>query len=355
MIVERGGAAAPPTTEIAGRTVVLHHGNPETEYAALRSGALVVDRSERARVRFAGPKAAATLTGLVTNDIVALEPGHGCYAAALTAKGKLVADLRVFRTADTLLVDTSARAAAGWLDIVRKYVNPRFAKWSDESEATGELGVFGVRAHHVIGEAIGHAGTTLGVLPPYAHVTMEGEHGSVTIARVPDLDVEGYALIGPLGALEALSRRVADAGATFGGLLAYEIARVEAGRPEWGLDVDDATLAQEANLEELHAISYTKGCYTGQETVARVHFRGHVNRHLRGLRLAGTDLPPPRTPLHDESGKSVGDVRTAVLSPRLGAIALAMVRREVPMGATISAQWDGGSATATVHPLPFTA
>ena len=355
MIVERGGATAPPTTEIAGRTVVLHHGNAEAEYAALRTGALMVDRSERTRVRFTGPKSAETLTGLVTNDIVALEPGHGCYAAALTAKGKLVADLRVFRTADALLVDTSARASAGWLDIVRKYVNPRFAKWTDETDATGELGVFGTRAHHVLGEAIGQAATTLGILPPYAHVTMESEQGRVMIARVPDLDLEGYALVGPRAALEALSRRIAEAGGTPGGLLAYEIARVEAGRPEWGVDVDDSTLAQEANLEELHAISYTKGCYTGQETVARVHFRGHVNRHLRGLRLAASELPPARTPLNDESGKSVGDVRTAVLSPSHGAIALAMVRREVPMGATVAAQWDGGSTTATVHPLPFTA
>ena len=353
MIVERGGSAAPPTTEIAGRQVVLHHGDAEAEYAVLRTGALVIDRSERTRVRFTGPKAAETLTGLVTNDVVALEPGHGCFAAALTAKGKLVADLRVFRAADTLLVDTSARASAGWLDIVRKYVNPRFARWTDETEATGELGVFGARAHHVLGEAIGQAATTLGVLPPYAHVRMEGEHGTVMIARVPDLEVEGYALIGPRTALDALGKRLADAGGTSGGLLAYEIARVEAGRPEWGLDVDDSTLAQEANLEELHAISYTKGCYTGQETVARVHFRGHVNRHLRGLRVTGTELPPARTPLNDESGKSVGDVRSAVLSPRLGAIALAMVRREVPLGATLTAQWDGGSTSATVHPLPF--
>ena len=354
MIVERAGAAA-PVVEIAGRPVVLHHGNPESEYATLRTGALLVDRSERSRIRFTGTKAAETLTGLVTNDVVALEAGHGCYAGALTAKGKLVADLRVFRTADALLVDTAPRAAAGWLDIVRKYVNPRFAKWVDETETTGELGVFGVRAHQVVGAATGLAPAALGTLPPYAHATFESDAGAVLVARVPDLELEGFSLIGPRAALDPLARRLADAGATQGGLLAWEIARVEAGRPEWGLDVDDSTLAQEANLEELHAISYTKGCYTGQETVARVHFRGHVNRHLLGLRLASPDLPPPRTPLTDESGKAVGDLRSAVLSPRLGPIALAMVRREVPMGATVTAQWEGGSAAATVHPLPFTA
>jgi folate-binding protein YgfZ len=130
---------------------------------------------------------------------------------------------------------------------------------------------------------------------------------------------------------------------------------VEAGRPEWGLDVDDATIPQEANLDDLHAISYTKGCYVGQEVVARVHFRGHVNRHLRGLVLGDGPLPPMRASLHDGSGKVVGEVRSGVLSPRLGAIALAMVRREIEPGSTVSVQWLGGEASADVVRLPFPA
>jgi folate-binding protein YgfZ len=135
--------------------------------------------------------------------------------------------------------------------------------------------------------------------------------------------------------------------------VAWDIARVEAGRPEWGIDIDEATIPQEANFDELHAISYTKGCYTGQETVARVHFRGHVNRHLRGLRLATPDLPPPRTPIADATGKAVGDVRSAALSPRAGPLAVAMVRREVAIGATVTARWEGGESDAQVVALPF--
>jgi folate-binding protein YgfZ len=128
---------------------------------------------------------------------------------------------------------------------------------------------------------------------------------------------------------------------------------VEAGRPEWGLDIDDTTIPQEANLDDLHAISYTKGCYTGQEVVARVHFRGHVNRHLRGLRAAGAEPPPTGAQLVDESGRPVGEVRTGVSSPRLGGIALAMVRREVEPGASLSARWDGAESRADVSALPF--
>ena len=137
------------------------------------------------------------------------------------------------------------------------------------------------------------------------------------------------------------------------GLDAWEIARVEAGRPEWGIDIDDTTIPQEANLDDLDAISYTKGCYTGQETVARVHFRGHVNKHLRGLMFEGEDPAPRTAALGDSAGKNVGDVRSGVSSPRLGAIALAMVRREVETGATLTATWAGGSREARLVRLPF--
>jgi folate-binding protein YgfZ len=134
-------------------------------------------------------------------------------------------------------------------------------------------------------------------------------------------------------------QRAMDAGATPAGLEAWEIARVEAGRPEWGVDIDDNTIPQEANLDELHAISYTKGCYVGQETVARVHFRGHVNRHLRGVRAAGLEPLQPGATLHAADGAQVGDVRSTVRSPRLGTIALAMIRREVEPGTTLVARW----------------
>ena len=143
--------------------------------------------------------------------------------------------------------------------------------------------------------------------------------------------------------------------ATPGGLQTWEIARIEAGRPEWGIEIDESTLPQEANLEELHAISYTKGCYTGQETVARVHFRGHVNRHLRGLRAAGPEPPLAGADLLDAAGKSVGDVRSTAASPRLGGIAIGMVRREVELGTSLLARWEGGEMRVDVAHLPFPA
>ncbi|MFL5578013.1 MAG: YgfZ/GcvT domain-containing protein [Gemmatimonadaceae bacterium] len=347
--------------EIAGRPVVLHYGDAVAEHAALRTGAMLVDRSYRGRMRVSGAPAAEMVTGLVTNDVKALQVGQGQYAAALTPKGKIIADVRVFAMGgaeaegpvpEWLLVDAPPRAAAGWAELVRKYVNPRLAPFADESESLRDVGVFGPQARHAVERATGVGAGALAALPPYAHVSAELDGALVTIARVPDLELEGFELFVPADAAPGLWRRLAEAGATPGGLTAWEIARVEAGRPEWGIDIDDATIPQEANFDDLHAISYTKGCYVGQETVARVHFRGHVNRHLRGLRFAPVggragaadgaappELPPLGARLFDEGGRPMGDVRSAVLSPRFGPIAIGMVRREVALGDSVAVRW----------------
>jgi folate-binding protein YgfZ len=341
--------------DVSGHPVVLTYSSVAAEYEALRTRAVVVDRSQRARMRMTGERAPETLTGLVTNDVIALEPGHGHYAAALTPKGKIVADVRVFRDEAGLLVDTGPRAAEGWAGLVRKFVNPRHATYRDESAALRDVGVFGPNARHIVAAMTGASAAALGVLPPYGHATVAVDGARVMVARVPDLNLEGYELFVPADAFDAMWRLALDAGAEPAGLAAWEVARVEAGRPEWGLDIDDTTIPQEANFDELHAISYTKGCYTGQEVVARVHFRGHVNRHLHGLRAAGADPPPSGAQLLDDGGRVVGDVRSGASSPRLGGVALAMIRREVEPGASLTARWDGGEIRADVTALPFPA
>ena len=146
-----------------------------------------------------------------------------------------------------------------------------------------------------------------------------------------------------------LKSKLRSAGAAEGAPETWEIARVESGRPMWGVDMDDSTLPQEANFDELGAISYTKGCYIGQETVARVHFRGHVNRFLRRLRFVTRPAPPRGAELIDETGKVIGDVRSSALSPRYGGVALGMVRREVLAGTTLQAKWDGGECSVQIE------
>ncbi|MDB4879418.1 MAG: hypothetical protein JWL60_864 [Gemmatimonadetes bacterium] len=339
---QASSVSTPSIGEVGGRSVVLAYGSVAAEYEALHTGTAVFDRTHRSRLRLRGARAAEMVTGLVTNDVSGLAPGQGCYAAALTAKGKIVADLRVFAVEDGVLTDAPPRAGDAWAAMVRKFVNPRIASHVDESTTLRDLGIFGPGARHVASQVTGVQAPALAALAPYAHVTVAVDGHEVLVTRVPELAVEGFELIVPGQAFGALWSRAVAAGATPAGLEAWEIARVEAGRPEWGIDMDDSTIPQEANFDELHAISYTKGCYVGQETVARLHFRGHVNKHLRGVRAAGMEPPPRGATLHDEGGTLVGDVRSAVRSPALGGIALAMVRREVAPGTALLARWTGG-------------
>ncbi|HEX7937379.1 MAG TPA: glycine cleavage T C-terminal barrel domain-containing protein [Gemmatimonadaceae bacterium] len=345
-------SAAAKTTELAGQSVVLTYSNVAAEYEALRRRAIVVNRTHRGRMRFAGTKAAEVLTGLLTNDVGALLPGQGQYAAALSAKGKVVSDLRVLRTETDFITDASPRSRDGWSAVVKKYVNPRLSKYFDETESLSSIGVYGIQARHVVEEMTGIGASALAIMPPYHHVTVARGDGPLMVMRSSDLELEGFDFFAPAAAFDLLWSSALSAHATPAGVAAWDIARVESGRPEWGVDMDDATSPQEANLDVLNAISYTKGCYTGQETVARVHFRGHVNRTLRGLRFTGT-LPPAKAALVDATGKAMGEITSGVASPRLGAIGLGMVRREAETGATLTAKWDSGESQAEVVALPF--
>ena len=343
------GAQLPSTGDVAGQPVVLHYGDIAREYGALREGAMLVDRSFRGRMRLGGAKAPELITGMVTNDVLALRSGMGQYAAALSPKGKIVADPRIFVRDDHLLIDIPPRAWTGWVALVRKYINPRLAPYTDVSSEIRDIGIFGKSSRRITAAVSGIAADQLAALQPYSHISSESDGHSLIVARSNEIGLEGYEIFLPAERFAQSWQLAVDAGARPGGLLAWEVARIEAGRPEWGLDMDDNTIPQEANFDELEAISYTKGCYVGQEVVARVHFRGHVNRHLRGLLFGQADPPPPGALLFDQSEKQVGEVRSSALSPRRGAVALAMVRREVEPGATLRARWEGGELKAEVR------
>lgn len=308
-----------------------------------------LDRSDRLRLEFTGTQAGATLNGLLTNDVAKLAPGHGLYAAALTAKGKVIADLRVFAREDGFLVDASAPAAPGLVTMLKKYVNPRLAKYRDVSAETGTIGVFGALAAKIVSIATGASEVAISALSPYSHMAA----GDALIARVPDLGGDGFDLFVRRAAVADWAAKIAAAGAAPMDDATAHLRRIEAGRTLWGTDMDENTLAQEAALDraDLNAISFDKGCYTGQETVARVHFRGHVNRILRGIR-ADASLVSGAT-VHAADGAQVGDVRSVARSPRFGWIALAYVRREIADGSALTVRAPGGEVSATVVPLPF--
>jgi tRNA-modifying protein YgfZ len=252
------------------------------------------DRTDRLRMEFTGPKAAESLNGLVTNDVVSLRGGDGVYACALTPKGRIIADVRLFAVADdsgaiaSLRADTNAAAGAGFAAMIRKYVNPRVAKYADVSDATAQLTVTGEDAASLLAGVSGGSAesATLHALTSFGHIAAVIAGASVRVARVPDLaDAHTFDVFCARDARDPLFDTLVAAGAVTHDAAEWRRRRVVAAQPEWGADMDESTLAQEANMDGLQAISYTKGCYTGQETVARVHFRGHVNRTLRVVQV----------------------------------------------------------------------
>lgn len=330
---------------------VAEMGSTVDGYEALRTGAMLLDRSDRGRWNFTGPKAAETLTGLVTNDVLGLREGEGLYCAALTPKGKIVADLRILRDGhENFIVDSGAAAAPGWRAMARKFINPRVAPFSETTDQTADVGVFGVGAAELLSRAVGEGECALDQLRPYSHarVTLENGVGALIVRAAELGEIPGFDVIVARDSFDQLSELLISLGGVSGSREAYDVARIEAGFPEWGTDMSEETLPQEANFDELGAISYSKGCYVGQEVVARIHFRGHVNKMLRRVTFGAEQVPARGAELVDEAGKTVGAVRSAEVSPRAGGVGIAMVRREVSAGAELTARWSEGSAAVKV-------
>jgi folate-binding protein YgfZ len=309
--------------------------------------AFLVDRSARLRMLFTGEKAKESLGGLVTNDVVALKPGQGQRAVALTPKGRVIAMLRVFDRGSELLVDCEPSSADGFVAMIRKFVNPRSAAYRVITEQTACMAVHGANAAKLLAPLLHLPHATLDVLPVLG--IWQSEDGSVSVLRSDELSVPGYEIVAApervaelRAALEAQGLRDADEAMV-------ETARIERGLPRFGVEMDAETIPQEANLDALGAISFTKGCYTGQEVVARIHFRGHVNRHLRWLHAP--QALPVGAVLVDAEGKEVGEVRSSVVSPERGPLAIAMVRREVTPGSEIQVRSAGQLTTARVEAI----
>src|SRR5918994_1154738 len=305
------------------------------QYRALRDLAGLVDRSERAKLVVTGSESVTYLQGQITNDVEAAAVGGGCYAALLDRKGHMRADLRVLRVADDeLWLDTEAIAGSAVQQHLEMYKIGRDVEIADEAADRAIVTVIGPAAAELTG-----AGP---LTPEYAHreIAIGGAR-----ARAVATDV-GIDLIIATNA-EPVRRTLVEAGAVEVSEAAAEIVRVEGGRPRFGAEMSEATIPAEAGIDE-RAVSFTKGCYIGQETVARLHYKGKPNRHLRGLRL---DAPARSGEAIGLGDREVGRIGTACVSPALGPIALAIVRREAEPGARVTV--GETSVQAEVVELPF--
>jgi folate-binding protein YgfZ len=306
----------------------------DAQYRQLREECGLLER-DRGVLRIGGPDGAEYLQGQLTNDVEALEPGEGQYAALLDRKGHMQSDMRVLRIgAEEILLEVEALAREAVLHHLTMYSVGRDVSVAEISDERAILSLIGPRSVELAATA---------ALP-------ENACDETTVAGIACIAVgteEGLDLIVEAGERERLRAGLLEAGAVAVSPAAAEILRIEAGRPRFGAEMGSETMPAEAGIVE-DAVSFTKGCYIGQETVARLHYKGRPNRHLRGLRLSAPVEPGAALRLGE---KEVGRLGSAAVSPALGPIGLAILRREAEPGAELLVGEDG--VTAEVTALPF--
>ncbi|WP_320669605.1 CAF17-like 4Fe-4S cluster assembly/insertion protein YgfZ [Patulibacter defluvii] len=315
----------------------------ERGHRVLTEGVGVLDRSAAGKLSLTGTEAAGFLTGQVTADIEAIAPGHGSYAALLTPKGKIVCDLRVLNLDGELFLLCERVGLQSLFDQLRRHLIGFDAELHKQTLQRSLLSLIGPGAGALLGDAAAGLGPA-----EHDHVAAEIGGRPVRLVRT----AEGVDLLAAAEDGAAVLSALREAGAVPVPEAAAEIVRVRAGRPRLGQEMDDGVMPAEVGIVD-RAVSFTKGCYVGQETVARLHWRGRPNRHLRGLRLERS-VPPGTVLVAD--GREIGRVTTSVRSPVDGPIALALVRREIEPGDRVTLRpADGSPTSARVVALPFDA
>ncbi len=374
--------------EVGGAQVVNDYDDWRAEHAALHQSVGVLDFSFRSRLCLVGADRSRFLHGQVTNDVKKLHAGDGCYAAITTAKGKMESDLNIFCLAEELLLDFEPGLAGKISQRLEKYIVADDVQIVDAAPHYGVLSVQGPKAGAVV-RALGLfaeiparplasikiSDATLGEIYLINNVRLanfcsrpddetqignrQSAIGNPSEPPRADSYKSGFDLFVPNNSLGAVADKLIaaakEAGGRACGWQAFETARIEAGIPRFGVDMDETNIPLECGLEA-RAITYTKGCYIGQEVINRIHSVGHVNRELRSLRLAD-DLKqlPQRGDKLFHAGKEAGYVTSAVKSPTLNAnIALGYVRREAnQMGSELTLQTTGGETPVKIVELPF--
>lgn len=341
-------------TEAEGCSIVDHYGDPAAEHTGVRSSVGLIDRSHRGKLRISGKDRAPFLQGMVTNDIKALTEGQGCHAALLSVKGKMLADLKMYAQDDCFLVDTDAPRIGFLLETLDRYLIIEEVSLNDATQEYALFGLHGPRAEEALKSLCPG-------LPPICNDyqstrQMIGEAEWI-ITRQSYTGEAGYDLYVPLGsalpAWESLFRAVEANGGRAFGHSALNSLRIEAGVPWYGVDMTEDTFPPEAHLDRT-AISYTKGCYIGQETIARLKARGHCNRFLWGFKPE-TEVPPVSGSKVFHLGKEVGWITSSAYSPTLRQVlAMGYLRHEViSLNEPVEVEVGRGTVTAGTVDLPF--
>jgi folate-binding protein YgfZ len=321
-------------------------------YDAARRRAAFVDRSHRGRIVVSGSERASYLQGLLTNDIVALKAGHGCYTAYLTAQGRMIADLYAYELGDVILLTMIGAVKDGVMAKLDQFIFSEDVQLGDVTGTFAQIAVVGPGAAAIVASLVsGVSEDALRGMAEHDNARGTCAGGAAIVVRVTDTGEPGFDLHVEHAQAGAVKAALVAAGVIELDEANAEALRIESGVPLFGRDMDEETIPLEAGIES-RAISFSKGCYVGQEIIIRVMHRGHgrVARKLVGLTLDG-DSTPEAGAVVRSGDRQIGNVTSAAMSPALRRpIALAYVHRDfLEPGTNVTA----GERSATVTALPF--
>ena len=332
-----------------GWRVPANYGDVESEYAAVRNGAGLIDLSLRGRIRVTGSEAVLFLNGLVTNDMKTLDENRWMRAVFPNVQGRILAAVRIARTTDGFLIDTENATHDRVLKTIERFTLAGDFKVTDLSDSTTMLTVQGKAAKEVVEQIAGEASA----LDQNGAREIQWRDQPLTLMRATHTAEDGFDLIVPTENATALWDTLVEAGAHPTGYDALEKLRIEAGVPRFGRDMDETNVVTETNLDD--AISYTKGCYLGQEIIVRIKHRGHVAKKLTGLAFDNEVTLEPGATVQSDTGADVGRITSATFSPALRrTVALAYIKYEfLTAGTKVKTNSSAGQVNATVSELPF--
>ncbi|HVG33919.1 MAG TPA: aminomethyltransferase family protein [Pyrinomonadaceae bacterium] len=348
-IHRQGGALM---VEREGWSVPASYGDTSAEYSTVRDGgAGLIDLSAHARIEVSGTEAVQFLNGLVTNDVKTLSDGAWMPAAFPTPQGRLIASTRVIRRQDAFLFETEATSHTALLKTLERFTLAGDFRVKDLTDSIAQLSIQGARSAEIINQVLGEEA---GKIERLRAAEILWKDTSVSAIRATHTGEDGFDLFIDAAQALLLWQELRAAGARPFGFDALEILRIEAGLPRYGLDMDETNIVTEAGLDD--AVSYTKGCYTGQEIIARIHWRGHVAKKLTGLVFDAEGNIERDAKIRTEAdGKEIGRITSTTFSPRLDKrLALGYVKYDyLKPGTRVKVASGTEEREATVTELPF--
>jgi folate-binding protein YgfZ len=340
-------------TEYDGWLLPRHFGDPTAEYQSIRHRIGFLDLCDRALLEFTGADRLSYLQGLISNDLRVLSSGEGIYAAFLTQQGKVLGDCRVLAKDDCFIMDLWEPLKPRILDHLNRYLVADEVEINDLTDGYAMLSIQGPSSEQLLGKFVEKDKQPQQSI---AHSTAEICGVEVRICRYSHTGEDGFDLMIPVADIDNVARRLTETGSAYSaqwvGTEAYEVIRIEAGIPRYGIDITEDNLILETGLN--HAVSFNKGCYLGQEVVERIRSRGHVNKNLTGLEIDGEKSATMGSKVLIAE-KEIGTITSSVYSPALSsAIALAYIHRDHRSPGTQLAIRDNYEVlNARVAQLPF--